>query len=327
MLKISKTKYISVFVPTFNGSNYLLDLIKSVLSQNMPNGYKLDFIITDSGSTDGTLDIINRYKNNICLNKIANSEFSHGGTRQNAAKQAKGEFIIFLSQDAVPCNERWLINMIEPFFISEKIGCVFGRQIPRPMSPPTIKREVSSVFGQFGPEDAIMLHRNKSLVDDRSITPSNTFFSDVNSAVRKNAVLKVPFRNIKYAEDQALAKDMIDAGYIKAYTAQGSVWHSHDYTISEYYKRKFDEFIGLQNSTDYIIKRPLHELIFGWIRPTIADWKFIRHDRDYSKKNKILYFFTSIGYNIASKLGMYQAAKHVNDEKFQKRHSLEESRK
>lgn len=323
----AEKKYITVFVPTYNGGDYIKTLIDAVLTQKLPKSYDLEFVITDSGSKDNTVDVIKSYGNKIKLYQIANSEYGHGKTRQQAAENAKGEYILFLSQDATPASNRWLINMIEPFFISEKIGGVFGRQIPRPFSVPTIKREVSGVFGNLGAPDSIIIHRFKSLVDNETTNPLNSFFSDVNSAIRKDLVSKVPFRNVKYAEDQALAEDLQNAGYLKVYSPSGAVWHSNDYTAKEYYHRKFDEYLGLIKSVNYEIKPSIKSLLVGWIRPTINDWKFNKLDNEYNLRAKTKFFFISPLYNYYLQLGKYHAAKYKNDIKKQRKISLEERQK
>lgn len=325
---MTQLKYITVFVPTYNGEKYISELIEAVLNQELPDGYNLEFIIIDSGSKDSTVDIIkNHYLDKITYLEIPNSEYGHGKTRQKAAQMAKGEFILFLSQDASPSHYRWIKDMIEPFYISDKVGCVFGRQIPRPDAVPTIKREVATVFGQFGAPDSITLHREKSLVDGNSMNTLNTFFSDVNSAIRKSLVDVIPFRDVKYSEDQALAEDMQNAGYLKAYSVQGSVWHSNEYTVKEFHKRKFDEYIGLQESVNYKITPSLKSLLLGWIKPTIEDLKFIRRDGEYGKKRKMKYAALSLGYNYASGLGRYHAAKYIHDHTRRDELSLENNRK
>lgn len=316
-------KYVSVFIPTYNGEANLAETIEAVIHQELPAGYKLDFLIIDSGSSDDTLNIIHRYKNKIRLKEIPNSEFSHGGTRQKAAEIAKGEFILFLTQDATPTDYRWLVNMIEPFFLEDKIGCTFGRQIPRPNAAPTIKREVSSVFAGFGAPDSIIVHRAKSLADGNDV-PFNSFFSDVNSAVRRKLLIdKVPFRNVNYAEDQSLAKDMQRVGYLKAYAPLGAVWHSNQYTAREYFYRKFDEYIGLHRTVGYKLVASRRSLWLGWVRPTLADWKFIRRDTDYSFRSKLVWFLEAPSYNWGLKAGQYFAAKSLSNPKILKRFSLE----
>lgn len=325
---MASSKYITVFVPTYNGEKYIGELIEAVLHQELPKGYKLELMIIDSGSTDQTVGIIKKhYLDQVTFSEIPNREYGHGKTRQKAAELAKGEFILFLSQDATPSHYRWLINMLEPFYVSDRVGCVFGRQIPRPDAVATIKREVATVFGNFGAADSITLHREKSLVDGYSMNTLNTFFSDVNSVIRKDLVSAIPFRDVRYAEDQALAEDMQNAGYLKAYSVQGSVWHSNEYTVKEFHKRKFDEYIGLQESVNYKLNPSLKSLLFGWIRPTLQDLKFIRHDGEYGKKRKLKYAALAIGYNFASGLGKYHAAKYINDPGRRDQLSLENSRK
>lgn len=320
-------KYISVFVPTYNGEAYIAELCDAVLDQELPNGYDLEFLITDSGSKDRTVEIIKQYGNKIVFNEIPNIEFGHGKTRQHAAEAANGDYILFLSQDATPQNKRWLINMVEPFLVSDRVGCVFGRQVPRPFAVPTIKREVAGVFGGLGAPDSIVLHREKSLVDNHSQNDLNSFFSDVNSAIRKDLIKKIPFRNVRYAEDQALAKDIQNAGYLKAYSPQGSVWHSNEYSAKEYYHRKFDEYIGLQESVSTLYSPSLKSLLLGWIRPTIADWRFTRYDGEYNRRAKVKYFFLAPLYNFYMQLGKYQAIKYFNDHKKRDKVSLEARRK
>jgi rhamnosyltransferase len=321
------SKFITVFIPTYNGDKYLHESIDSIFNQKLPKGYQLELMITDSGSTDKTVAIIEEYKDRIVFNKIPNSEYGHGKTRQRAAEHAKGDYIIFLSQDATPQSERWLINMIEPFFLSDKVGCVFGRQVPRPFSVPTIKREVSSVFGSIGAPDSIILHRNKSLVDGTITNQLNTFFSDVNSAIRKDLVNEVPFRDVKYAEDQALAEDMQSAGYLKAYSPIGVVWHSNEYTAKEYYHRKFDEYIGLQESTNTQLNKSLKSLLGGWIHPTIDDIKFALRDREYNRRARIKFIMAVPLYNFYLQLGKYRAIKYIDNPKMRAKISLEERSK
>ena len=53
---------ISIITVSFNSASTIEDTLKSVISQDYKN---IEYIIIDGGSTDGTLDIIDQYKNNI----------------------------------------------------------------------------------------------------------------------------------------------------------------------------------------------------------------------------------------------------------------------
>ncbi len=67
---------ISLVTPSFNQCDYIEDTINSIVGQDYPN---LEYIIMDGASTDGTVEILNRYKDNKRIAKII-SEKDNGQT-------------------------------------------------------------------------------------------------------------------------------------------------------------------------------------------------------------------------------------------------------
>ena len=59
---MSNQPKISIVTPSFNQGQYIEETINSIISQNYPN---LEYIIIDGGSTDGTINILNKYDNKI----------------------------------------------------------------------------------------------------------------------------------------------------------------------------------------------------------------------------------------------------------------------
>jgi len=308
----------TVALLTFNGELYLEDLLKAVFRQRTEKKYEV--LVIDSGSTDRTLEIVAKFPD-IRLHQIPNTEFGHGRTRNLAVELAKGDFVLFLTQDAVPSYERWLDSMLEPFFISDKVSIVFGKQIPRPDCFATLKREVATVFRSLGSDDSVVLHRQTKLTDRLGLT--NTFFSDANSAVRKSAMKEVPFRDLNYAEDQALGIDMLATGYVKAYAPLGSVIHSHNYPLRQYFKRKFDESVGLRESTGQKPMAGRKELFGGSMRATWSDYKFIVRDKDYGFGRKLHDLALAPFYNVALRLAIRAAANEKKAAKKREKYSLE----
>lgn len=281
----------TVVIPTYNGEDYLRDLLTAVFSQKITE--KFDVLIIDSGSTDRTLDIIKDFPK-VRLHKIPNSEFGHGKTRNLAAEMANGEFLVYLSQDAVPSHNRWLEFMLEPFMLSDKVFCVFGKQVPRPHCDAVTKREVSGVFNSLGPDHSIMINRKNSLLSGQDTHNYLTFFSDVNSAVRRDYILnKIPYRDVRYSEDQLLGKDVLEQGYLKAYAPKGSVYHSNEYRLKDYYRRKFDEYLGMYDSLGVLPGGGRLAHIKRWLYDSLRDIPFIIKDSDYSLRERLSYLATS----------------------------------
>ena len=88
---------ISIITPSFNSVEIIESAIKNVLNQDYPN---IEYIITDGGSTDGTVEVINKYKNKI--NKFV-SEKDRGvyDGMNKGIKMATGDIIGILNSDDI----------------------------------------------------------------------------------------------------------------------------------------------------------------------------------------------------------------------------------
>ena len=86
---------ISVIVPVYNACNTLDKCINSLLNQTIMN---LEIIVVNDGSSDNSLDIINKYKEKIV---VINNEFSLGPSisRNKGLDIAKGKYIGFVDAD------------------------------------------------------------------------------------------------------------------------------------------------------------------------------------------------------------------------------------
>jgi glycosyltransferase involved in cell wall biosynthesis len=89
-----KTPKISVIIPLFNGEKYLEEVINSVLRQSFQD---FELIIVDNGSTDGSISIVNQFKNRIKLLKEPRKGVA--AARNSGIKNAQGACIAFLDQD------------------------------------------------------------------------------------------------------------------------------------------------------------------------------------------------------------------------------------
>jgi glycosyltransferase involved in cell wall biosynthesis len=85
-------KKFSIVIPNYNCAPYLEDCLNSIFAQSF-NDYEV--IVIDDGSTDNSLDIINRY--NVQL--FHSPRLRPGGARNIGLSHATGEYIVFLDSD------------------------------------------------------------------------------------------------------------------------------------------------------------------------------------------------------------------------------------
>lgn len=296
----------TIAILTYNAIGSINGLLDSCLAQSADVPFEI--LVIDSGSNDGTVEAVSG-REAIRLHRIPNTSFGHGRTRNLAVELAKGEFVVFVTQDAAPATEHWLGEMLRPFEVSDRVACVFGKQIPHPDCCPTVKRDVINHFRSFGPDPSVMLQMDNPRLTSEAERDALTFFSDVNSAVRRSTMQTVPYRDVQYAEDQALGRDMIKAGFIKAYAPLAAVIHSHSYPPRRYFARMYDEMLGLWKTTGRSIDTGLSRHVAIVLRGTVRDWAFILRDRDYSASTKAKWLLQAPVYNVARRVAVRLARK------------------
>jgi rhamnosyltransferase len=316
----------TVAVLTYNGETYLEQVLSAVEAQSIDG--ELDILVIDSGSTDTTLAIVARHPR-VRLHEIPNADFGHGRTRNLAARLARGEFIAYLTHDAIPASDRWLHELLAPLRdTAADIKAVMGKQIPRPGCFPLLKYEIESVFAGFGPDFGTTVFFDDGTAKDQGLIDALSFYSDVNSATR-TAFLRneIPYRDVRYSEDMMFGQDIIEAGYKKAYAPRGAVIHSNDLTLDEYGKRMFDETVALRQIGKPIPRMRRRAQVRMTVRGIVADSIRIVRDR-YSGLETLRWLLVNPRFHLA-KWSAYRAATRVDlaDEAAIRAGSLEHSRK
>lgn len=220
---------ISIICPIYNAENYIEDLYCSIKKQKDVCIEEIKFILTES--SDNTED---KLKNLQCnYKKISKQEFSHSLVRERAAFEAKGEILVFITQDIKIVDEYWLYHLTKDI-ITGKCEAAFSRQIgykehkveryTREINYPAEKRIVS-----------------KDDIDRLGLM--TFFFSDASSSISKEIFIKLKGydnKNLPTNEDMYFAYKLIMNGYRIEYAADSKIIHSHDLSFKETLKRYGD---------------------------------------------------------------------------------------
>lgn len=269
---------VSVCIPTFNGMDNLPELIESLKSQD---SVELEIIAIDSSSTDGSWEFLQSHPE-IKSFQIPKSEFSHGGTRQRLAQMASNEIVIFLTQDATPNGTLFAYSHANLHkTVGERVGAVLGAQHPRTYSAAAIAQRVQRTFKDLGPATGVVVYRNDELMQRFYGTQPLSFLSDVNASYKKSLLIgEVPFRDVPYAEDQFMARDLLAKGFDIVYSPQADVKHSNEISTRDYAKRIEEELVGVHRSLGLpLIKQ-------GALNTFLSIFGNLRHDFAYIKRNR-----------------------------------------
>lgn len=318
---------VTVFIPTFNADPYLDEILRAIEQQIFEGTFEV--LIIDSGSTDKTLEIIDRYPS-VRLHSIPNSEFGHGKTRNLAASLARGTYIAFLTHDAIPASPYWLHELISPLG-KDGFGAVavMGKQIPRKNCVPMLKYEIEGVFKRLGPDSGTTLFYSKPSLTSTKDLNELIFYSDVNSATIRNFLIhKIPFQEVSYSEDMAFAEEVITQGYIKAYAPQAAVIHSNDLNLREYGLRTFDEVVGMRKIGKNIPKQNLIKMLGLLFLGALGDSVKIILDNDFVLRNKLYWLTTNPMFHFQKRFFYFKASRvNISDHKTVNKYSLESHRK
>lgn len=221
---------VSVVVPTLNAEKYIGRLLKRLLAQTA----EAEIIVIDSGSKDNTVSVVQQAAGKdpgrIRLIQIPGEQFDHGGTRDYALRQSGGDYVMFLTQDALPVDKHCIENLLKGFSQPDIAG-VYGRQIAFPGAAPYEK-----LTRQFNYPNQGRVWREQ---DIPRYGVKSYFFSNTCSMYRRDIYEKAGGfdRPIITNEDMLMAARLIHQGYALAYVPEAAVYHSHNNTLLQDYKR------------------------------------------------------------------------------------------
>jgi rhamnosyltransferase len=235
----ARARAVCIAVPTYKGGHFLEGLLEALWAQTL-EGYRLEVLVVDSGSADGTDEIARRYQNTRC-HGIDPKKFSHPGTRNLAVSMTDAEFVVFVTQDALPVNSMWLAELLRPFRHWPRVAASYSRQIPRPGCSPLEARDIQS----GAPLADEIRYADLSDQWQRDEYLRNIYyymrFSNVSACYRRSLLLSQPFdESLKMVEDQAWTKQMIEKGHAVYYASKSMVLHSHHFGVRQTYERYFD---------------------------------------------------------------------------------------
>ena len=291
---------LTIVILTFNGRRDIREVLTGIYEQKTSAAFEV--IVIDSESTDGTPGLVREFPARLI--EIKKAEFSHPGTRNFGSRQAKGEFVIFMTQDAIPYNHFWLENLVKPLQHDPRVAGAYSRQLPRPGCNPC---EMRDIFTGAGPI------RQVKVVDPTDEHQKQNYeahlydfirFSNVSACYRKAVLRQFPFNErLLMMEDMEWCKQVVEAGYAVIYEPTSVALHSHDHSLRHVYRRHREYGLSFREFTP--LRSTIPSLLFGIVRETVLDQFFIL-TLPMSPLRKMRWALRSPLYRASMKYGLHQ---------------------
>ncbi len=165
---------------------------------------------------------------------LKKEDFDHGGTRHWATTFSNADYLLFMTQDAQPVDDRLVEHLLQAFSKDHNVKAAYARQLPNEKC-----REIEKYTRSFNyPAQS----RVKSGEDLKELGIKTFFCSNVCAMYEKATYdfLGGFVRRTIFNEDMIYAGGLIQKGYKIAYVSEAQVIHSHNYNAKEQFHRNFD---------------------------------------------------------------------------------------
>ena len=228
---------ISVVIPVKDGGSDLDRCLAGIAAQQVDE--EVEIVVVDSGSTDGSAERARAA--GALVHEIPAGAFGHGRTRNLGVELARGETIVFTSQDAVAAGADWLARLVAAARSGPDVAGAYGRQLPHPDARPPERFFLDFLYGA----DA----RVQRLEPDAELTFETTLFSNVSAAIPRAVLARFPFRDdLTMSEDQEWSRRVLRDGLSLVYEPRAAVRHSHAYTVRSAFRRFFDSGVSAEHA-------------------------------------------------------------------------------
>lgn len=234
----------AVVIPTLNAERYLPSLLPYM-------DINISFFI-DSSSSDATYEML--LNGGWKIFSIDKKDFNHGGTRNLSLRLCDHDFVIFMTQDALPKDQTLFIELLKPF-ADPTVAATYAKQLPRKEAG-----TLEQIDRNFKYPDHIIIQSTETL---ESLGAATYFLSNSCAAYRMSIFRELGgFTDTEImGEDATFAYKSINNGYKIVYTPLAQVYHSHNYSLLQNFKRYFDT--GVYRTTSELAKSNISKKDMG----------------------------------------------------------------
>jgi rhamnosyltransferase len=239
----------------------LADTLRGLAGQRAP----FTLISFDNASTDGSREAVAAMASE--QHQVPAGQYVPGRVLNDAMVATTSEIVVFLNADCVPADDQWLARLLDAF-ADPAVAAAFSRQRPREGCDLFQARDTEATYG-----DGALQARWKHC------------FSMAASAIRRSAWLEAPFReDLQYSEDIDWSWRARRRGHRIAYVSGSAVFHSHNYSLAQLYRRHHGEGRAEAAIFSWTAweRSFLRYTLLPWARQVMSDWRTALRARSFS---------------------------------------------
>ncbi len=212
-----------VVIRTLNEAEHIGKLLAGLEQQTRR---PKEIIVVDSGSTDATVEIAERFGARIVT--IEPQDFTFGRSLNLGCEAATGDVLLIASAHVYPLYDNWIESMVAPFEDDDSISLTYGRQV----GDSTTRFSEQQVLTKWFPAES-------------RLPQDHPFCNNANAAVRHQVWESTAYNeNLTGLEDLDWAKRTMEAGLKVGYVAEATVAHVHRESFAQVKNRYRREAIA-----------------------------------------------------------------------------------
>ncbi len=272
----------SIVIRAYNEEQHIGKLLTGIEQQTF---HDKETLIVDSGSTDATLEIANRF--DVKIVNIDSRDFTFGRSLNRGINEAQGRYIVIISAHCFPVYPDWLEQLLKPFE-DQRVAVSYGKQ-----------RGADS--NHFSEHQFFRTYFPDTSQPDQG----QPYTHNANAAIRRSLWEQHPYNEeITGLEDLAWSSWAKTQGYTVAYMSEAEIVHIHKETYRQVHNRYRREAIAMKQllpESSFSIRN----MIGMFLQKTISDLSQARKEGTYWKV-----FIGILRFRLVQYLGTWQGYRY-----------------
>ena len=223
---------VDVIIPVYRPGAGFTALLTSLFSQSVRPRCVILMETLDEEGNSSLPEEIRAFP--VEIFPVRPEDFDHGRTRNAGIAKSCADYVLLMTQDALPADDELIEKLLEPFGAYPLLAASYARQLPRENAG-----KIEACTRAFNyPETS--LYKSKENMEELGI--KSIFLSDVCAMYDRVKFVELGgfIDRTIFNEDMIFAYAALEAGFGVFYQAEAKVYHSHHYSGKENFRRNFD---------------------------------------------------------------------------------------